>query len=300
MEDREQPFAAFVLEVITHRGVELGQWWTARAQLAAAGAGDPDNDGDDNDDSDDNDDGSGETTTGRVADRLVRTLLDAVPDAASDVADDDGAHRDESHPVMQAGSAIGTEAHRRNMPLHQMLEELDLLAAAVLRTAEQAAAEFAGSSTGREGLAVARRIAGATSLLRLAAAKSYAQAVEGELRERYRAIRHGLRNPLGTLKSAIALLTDENVPADLPQRSRVRAMVVRNASSLDQMISEALGDAAARLSVFGASAASLDSPGSPASSADRPASDGSDASGREQRDDVARRRQRPDLESGAF
>jgi hypothetical protein len=291
MDDREQPFAAFVLEVITRQGAELGQWWRAHAQLAAAGAGDPDNDGDD---SADNDDGSGETTTGRVGDRLVRALLDAIPDAASDAADEDGAHRHGSHPAVQAGSAIGAEAHRRNVPLHQMLKELDLFAAAVLRTAEQAAAEFAGSSTGREGLALARRIAGATSLLRLAAAKSYAQAVEGELRERYRAIRHGLRNPLGTLKSAIALLTDENVPADLPQRSRMRAMVVRNASSLDQMISEALGDAAAHLSAFGASGAS---PGSPA---DRPASDSSDASGREQRDDVARRRQRPDLESGAF
>jgi hypothetical protein len=292
MEDREQSFAAFVLEVITRRGAELGQWWTTRAQLAAAGAGDSDNDGDD---STDKNDGSGETTTGRVAGRLVRTLLDAVPDAASDAAADDGAHRDGSHPLMQAGSAIGAEAHRRNVPLHQMLEELDLLAAAVLRTAEQAAAEFAGSSTGREGLAVARRIAAATSLLRGAAAKSYAQAVEDELRERYRAIRHSLRNPLGTLKGAIALLADENVPADLPQRSRVRAMVVRNASSLDQVISEALGDAAARLSAFGASGAA-----SPDSLADRPASDGSDASGREQRDDVARRRQRPDLESGAF
>jgi K+-sensing histidine kinase KdpD len=101
-----------------------------------------------------------------------------------------------------------------------------------------------------EGLAVARRIAGATSQLRLAATAGYAQAIEDELRERYRAIRHDLRTLLGTIRSAVVLLTDESVPAEVRESPRVRALVVRNTSSLDQLIGEALGDAAARLRAF--------------------------------------------------
>lgn len=60
---------------------------------------------------------------------------------------------------------------------------------------------------------------------------------------------------------------------------RVRALVVRNTSSLDQMISEALGDAAARLRAFETYR---------------------EASGGEEQDDLARARQRPDFESGAL
>jgi light-regulated signal transduction histidine kinase (bacteriophytochrome) len=129
--------------------------------------------------------------------------------------------------------------------------------------------------------------------LRLAATMGYTQAIEDELRERYRTFRHDLRNPLGMIKSAIALLTDESVPAEMRENPRVRAMVVRNASSLDQMIGEGLGDAAARLPAF---ETSRETPG------DGPADPSTESatSAREQRDDVARARQRPDLKSGAF
>lgn len=70
-------------------------------------------------------------------------------------------------------------------------------------------------------------------------------------------------------------------------------MVVQNTSSLDQMIGEVLGDAAARLHAFDTSSETpAELPADP--------STGSVASGREQRDDVARACQRPDLESGAL
>jgi K+-sensing histidine kinase KdpD len=155
------------------------------------------------------------------------------------------------------------------------------------------ATEYSANATGHEGLAVAQRIADATSQLRLAAATGYTQAIEDELRQRYRAIRHNLRNPLGTIKTAVALLTDENVPVETRVSPRVRAMVVRNTRSLDQMIGEALGDAAARLRAFDTS---------PDTPADLPADSSTEwaISGPKQRDNVARSRQRPNLESGAF
>jgi K+-sensing histidine kinase KdpD len=269
MEDQEQPFAAFVLEALAHQSTELGQWWAERAELAVADSGEPNSDGN--------------TTEARDgADRLIRTLLTAAADSA---------YRHKS--LVQTGMTMGAEAHRRNRSLHLMLKEVDLLGALVLQAAEGVATEYSANATGHEGLAVAQRIADATSQLRLAAATGYTHAIEDELRQRYRAIRHNLRNPLGTIKTAVALLTDENVPVETRVSPRVRAMVVRNTRSLDQMIGEALGDAAARLRAFDTS---------PDTPADLPADSSTEwaISGPKQRDNVARSRQRPNLESGAF
>jgi signal transduction histidine kinase len=269
MEDQEQPFAAFVLEILVRQSPELAEWWAERAQLVAADTGEPNSDSD-----------ASEARDG--AEGLVRTLIATAVD---------GVPGHES--LMQAGVGMGVEAHRRNVPLHLMLKEVDLLGALVLGAAESVALDYPAGTAGHEGLAVARRISEATSQLRLAATTGYTQAIEDELRERYRVIRHDLRNPLGTIKAAVALLTDESAPAEMRESRRVRAMVVRNTSSLDQLIGEALSDAAAGLRAFDTSREM------PTDVSADPSIEAA-ASGREQRDDIARSRQRPDLESGAF
>jgi K+-sensing histidine kinase KdpD len=191
MQDRKQPFAAFVLETLARQSTELGQCWVERTQLATVESGEPNSDRDISESPD-------------SPKELVRTLLTAAAD---------GIHRHES--LLQAGVAMGVEAHRR---------------------------------------------------------------------ERYRAIRHDLRNPLGTIKTAVTLLTDESVPVEMRESRRVRAMVVRNTSSPEQMIGDALGDAVARLRALDTSAETLaDTPVHPLTE--------SATSAREQRDDVARARQ---------
>jgi hypothetical protein len=269
MEDREQPFTAFVLENLAAQSMELGRWWAERAQLAAADSGGPNSDGD-------------LSATHDGAEVLVRTLLTTAGD---------GVYQHKS--LIQAGTAMGIRAHRRNASLYLMLKEVDLLGALVLRAAEGVASEYPAGAVGHEGLTVARRLASATSQLRLAAVTGYTQAIEDELRERYRAIRHNLRNPLGTIKTAVALLTDENAPVELRDNSRVQAMVVRNTRSLDQMISDVLGDAAARLHAFNTPREA------PADTSADPSTESVPLS-REQRHDVAHTRQRLDLESGMF
>lgn len=268
-EDREQPFAAFVLETLTRQSTKVGQRWAERAQLAATDSGEPNNDTD----------ASG---TRDGVEQLVQVLLA--------VAADDECHHES---LMQAGVAMGLEAHRRNASLQLMLKEVDLLEAVVLQAAEGIAPDYPPNVAGHEGLAVAIRIASATSQLRLAAAMGYTQAIEDELRERYRTIRHDLRNPLATIKTAVALLTDEHTPPEMRESLRVRTMVGRNTRSLDQIIDEALGDAAARLRAF-------DTFGElpPDARPDLPTE--SATSRREQPDDVTRTRQRSDLKSGAF
>jgi hypothetical protein len=67
------------------------------------------------------------------------------------------------------------------------------------------------------------------------------------LRDRFRHLRHDLRNPLGTIKSVLALMDDETVPADARSSPRFRAMATRQARSLDEMIVSRLSDSAALL-----------------------------------------------------
>jgi signal transduction histidine kinase len=252
MPDQQQPFAAFVLETLTRRSAEVGRWWWERAQLGAP----------------------------ELCELLVGTLVDAAAGSRGDgVPWTDAAAR--------AGHAMGTEAHEHSASLQGMLKELDALTDALLEVAAEAAAAYAGDAAAREALELARRLTDAASLVRLAATRGYTESVEGELRGRYRAIRHDLRNPLGTIKSAVALLTDESVPLETRLSPRVRAMVVRNASSLDQLISAALSDEAARLPAFASPRDSMPTPAVAPSAG-------------HQRDNVARARQRPNLESGAL
>jgi signal transduction histidine kinase len=270
MREQQQPFAALVLQVLMGQSGKLERQWAECAQLAGVCLGDSTGDAT----------GAvkGQTTDG--SGYLVRTVLAAA--AAYDAK--------EQNSLAEAGRAIGIEAHRRSMSLHTLLKELDLLSVLLLRGAEDVVRKEVTHGTGSDSLRVARYITQATSEFRLAAASSYTQAISDELRERYRTIRHDLRNPLGTIKTAVALLADETMPADARENGRVRAMVVRNTSSLDQMIDQVLGDTAAHLRAF-------DVPREVPTGADP---DRLPSSAREKRDDVSRPRERPDLEPGSF
>jgi light-regulated signal transduction histidine kinase (bacteriophytochrome) len=79
----------------------------------------------------------------------------------------------------------------------------------------------------------------------LAASKGYTQAVADGVRDRFRHLRHDLRNPLGTIKSVLALMDDESMPVDARSHPKFRAMAKRNARSLEEMIVARLGDAGA-------------------------------------------------------
>jgi K+-sensing histidine kinase KdpD len=269
MEEQEQSFAALMFGVLMGRSAELERQWADRAQLATLcvpPAGDAiatvqiGNDGPGN---------------------FVRMVLAAA--AAQGTR--------EQNSLTQFGRTIGAEAHRQAIPLHALLRELDLLSMLLLDGAEEIVREDFAHGTSHDGLLVARCITEVTSQLRLATVTGYTEAISDELRERYRAIRHDLRNPLGTIKSAVALLTDETMPAETRESGRVRAMVVRNTRSLDQLIDEILGDTAAQLRAFDAprELASESTPDQLLSS-----------SAREKRDDVLRPGESSDLEPGTF
>jgi signal transduction histidine kinase len=151
--------------------------------------------------------------------------------------------------LVRAGWALGSEEYRLGASLHGVLKQIDLLEALTLYALETAAAEDDGA-TAADGIALARRLQRARSLLSLATVKGFTEGYFGEVRARYRLLRHDLRNPLGTIRTAVSLMEDETLPPEMRANPRFRTMVKRNASSLDTMIGSRLADTTTRDDAF--------------------------------------------------
>jgi signal transduction histidine kinase len=148
-----------------------------------------------------------------------------------------------SQDLVAGGVAFGMDAFEAGGSLHHALKGLDLLVAMVLYAAETSAGEDSG--TVADGIRLSRRLQQGSSLLTLAAAKGYTEAMTDTMRVRFRHLRHDLRNPLGTIKSVLAMMDDETLPADERAHPRFRAMAKRNARTLGDLIAERLSDSEA-------------------------------------------------------
>jgi signal transduction histidine kinase len=149
--------------------------------------------------------------------------------------------------LVRAGWELGASSHGGEQSLHYLLKELNLLSAMVLYACERALGEEEGAAEAlrapaAEGMLVARRVQRAVSLLTLAASKGFTHDYLTGMRDHYRTLRHDLRNPLGTIRSAITLMEDEAVAPEMRNDPRFRAMIVRNASGMDRLIGGQLSD----------------------------------------------------------
>ncbi len=149
-----------------------------------------------------------------------------------------------SETLVALGLAFGSGAFGRGATLHHTLKGLDLLAAMALYATE-AGIGADTTATAADGIRLGRRLQHASSLLTLAATKGYTQAMSDLMRERFRHLRHDLRNPLGTIKSVLAMMDDETMPVEARAHPRFRAMAKRNARSLGDLIADRLSDAEA-------------------------------------------------------
>ena len=145
-----------------------------------------------------------------------------------------------SDDVVALGFAFGVDAFEAGGSLHHALKAIDLLLAMVLYAAETSLGEDSGPLA--DGIRMSRRLQQASSLLTLAAAKGYTEAMSEAMRDRFRHLRHDLRNPLGTIKSVLAIMDDETMPAEERAHPRFRAMATRNARTLGDLIAERLSD----------------------------------------------------------
>lgn len=148
------------------------------------------------------------------------------------------------------GLQFGVDTFARGASLHHTLRAVDVLIAMVMHAMEKVAADTEPSGNVAAGVCLARRLQGRAGLLSLAVIRGYTQAQGDTLRDRFRHLRHDLRNPLGTIKSVLALMDDESVPAEARANANFRAMAKRNARSLEAMIADRLGDTSVPLSAM--------------------------------------------------
>ena len=205
---------------------------------------------------------------------LVRAL-------ASFVADDGGS----ANELESLGVSFGASAFDGGAKAHHPLLALDLLEGLCLEAVEDVWESAQPPRTGiADALRICQRLGQGAATIAAAATRGYADAASRALQERFRRLRHDLRNPIGTIQSALSLMADETVPEEARRSPRFRAMIERNAAALDQMVVTRLSDAEARA----ASMPPAVGPGSAPRVVDEP------------RDDLARARQRDDRQAGSF
>ena len=174
-----------------------------------------------------------------AGDSLAETATALVASLASALASDGSTSDD----LVVRGLSFGAEAFELGGSLHHALKSLDLLSAMLLYAVETAMGDSAGSAA--DGVRMSRRLQQATSHLTLSTAKGYTQAMGDSMRDQFRHLRHDLRNPLGTIKSVLAMMDDETMPAEARAHPRFRAMAKRNARALGDLIADRLSDSAA-------------------------------------------------------
>ena len=175
------------------------------------------------------------TETSRISDIDVAThVIEAfAASLAAEEATADG--------VIELGLGFGTSALKCGRSLPHALKTVDLLTAMMLYAIESSLAEWPDAPAAA-GIRLSRRLQQVASLFSVAVVKGYTQAVGDVMRERFRHLRHDLRNPLGTIKSVLAMMDDETMPAEARANPRFRAMAKRNARSLSDLIADRLRD----------------------------------------------------------
>ena len=227
-EARDQPSSetpAFVslrlraAEMLRIRAPELAERWEARARSVALR------------------DASEPVASGHV------TAAVALIESLSSVLASDGAI---SEDMVARGLAFGAEAFESGSSLHHTLKALNLLSAMTMYMVETVAGEkVEGDLAPVDGVRLSRRFQQGLSLLMLSVVKGFTHASEDGMRERFRSLRHDLRNPLGTIRSVLALMDDETISPEERSNPRFHAMAKRNARSMGDLIGERLSDAEA-------------------------------------------------------
>ena len=215
------PLASYLAEFFARDAAALGAHWQVRARSAVPRAPE-----------------QAPMADRALATRLVTVLAAALPEDA--LWQDD---------VMRAGWELGSAAQAAGFSADALLTEIDLLTAILLYAAERHVDALdvprpVATTPPTETFSVIRRLHEAVSLLTLAATRGHTQREGEALRSRVRTLRHDLRNPIGTIQSAAALMQDESLPAEQRSSARYADMVSRNAQSLEDLIARELADSA--------------------------------------------------------
>ncbi|MGZ8491875.1 MAG: hypothetical protein ACXWZS_06690, partial [Gemmatirosa sp.] len=210
----------FVAAALDARAPQLAAHWQARAVAATPRQDAP----------------AGVAASGPAPDAVVRALAAGLSKDAWPAGE-----------VMRLGWSAGVAAHRAALAVSHVQRDADLLLAVVLTEAERVLGDVPDDlpATPLAALALARRLQRMASGYGQALVAGFLHTQRETLRTRWRTLRHDLRNPIGTIQSALALMDDEALPLESRQHPRMRAMVARNAGTLAQLIADGLDDRAA-------------------------------------------------------
>ncbi len=210
----------FVAAALDARAPQLAAHWQARAVAATPRQDAP----------------AGVAAAGPAPEAVVRALAAGLTKDAWPAGE-----------VMRLGWGAGVAAHRAALAVSHVQRDADLLLAVVLAEAERVLADVPDDmgASPVAALALARRLQRLSASYAQASVAGFLHTQRETLRTRWRTLRHDLRNPIGTIQSALALMDDEALPLESRQHPRMRAMVARNAGTLAQLITDGLDDRAA-------------------------------------------------------
>ncbi|HEY0969626.1 MAG TPA: histidine kinase dimerization/phospho-acceptor domain-containing protein [Gemmatimonadales bacterium] len=215
------PLATYLAQFLSRDAADLGLHWRERARAAVPRSPE-----------------QPPMADAALAARIVGALAGAL--------DGEATWQDE---VMRAGWELGATAQEAGYPTDALLTEVELLNAILLYAAERHVDALdtpreVTTTPPTETLAVVRRMQEAASLLSLSATRGHAHGQQAGFRSHLRSLRHDLRNPIGTIQNAAALMRDESLPVEQRSNPRYADMVVRNAQSLEDLITRELSEGA--------------------------------------------------------
>lgn len=156
--------------------------------------------------------------------------------------------------VMLGGWQMGATAFAE----HASLQELVARLAALQHRALALDLERAGAGDAierRAALAAASRVCDAAALLQGAAVQAFSLAALRALEGRAREVRHEMKNPIGTIRNALTMLTEDSAAPAGGDRSgdsrQLHAIALRGTTLLETLVRDRLGGANAAEALLG-------------------------------------------------
>jgi signal transduction histidine kinase len=169
----------------------------------------------------------------------VPMLVDRIADYLQDPADEITADA----PVTAKAIELGELRYSQGFDAHQILKEYELLGSILFAFLVRTVDEVEEPCTRPELLACAQRLFRAVSVIQQVTTTHYLRLSNERVREREERLRsfnrmvsHELKNRIGAVLGAGHLLADDELATDPAQRQRFAAMVVKNASAMQEVL----------------------------------------------------------------
>jgi signal transduction histidine kinase len=166
---------------------------------------------------------------------LIDGIADYIEDPAEEIAAD--------VPVVAKALELGALRHGQRFDMHQVLREYEILGSILHTFVEESVDRIDEPCTRRELVACTHRLFRAVSLIQQVTANEYMRLEQARVSEREqrlrgfnRALSHEIRNRIGSVQNAVAMLGEQFVLDDDQRRARFIAIAGDNTRDIVHMI----------------------------------------------------------------